>query len=98
MRREPITLLDEVRPLDGGDLQHVELLGQQAEALSADAAESATGGVELGRGAVRVRIKYTAGVAAVEDRLKAARFRGRQWQIESTDRDHQRMTLFLVKS
>ena len=99
MRREPIILRQELPDQDNqGAVAYKDLISTGAEQVDTMGSEDEIGGVETGRGDVRVRIAYTSGVAEIEENIHAAYFRGRDWNVVDMDRDHFRMTLGLVRT
>lgn len=99
MRREPIILRQELLERDSrGAVAYRDLTTTGGEQVDTRGAEDELGGVETGRGDVRVRIHYTPGIAEIEDMIDAAYYRGRDWNVVDQDRDHFRMTLGLVRT
>ena len=85
MRREPIELQEFLRGDGTQDAVRATLARTQAAMVATEDSEERMYGSELGRNLVRAKVKYTARVAEVEDRITAARFRGKDWNVRERE-------------
>ena len=95
-RRELIVLLRR-DDSDPNQIKRIELVDIGAEVISTEQDDDALSNVDVGRGNVLARIAYTPRIAAIEDDIDEADFRGKRWQVVSSNRNNHRMTLELTR-
>ena len=98
MRRELIALLHCTQDSESLENVYEDLVETGGKVLSTDQNEDEVASVEVGRGELKVSIPYTPWIAEVEDRISAARFRNKIWNVRRTTRNDFQMTLTLERS